>query len=135
MFNYFIGGYFVNKKRPVNLDLTTIHFPITAIISILHRISGVWLFIALPFLLQMVYKSVASLQSFAQLDLNLNDHWYARFLLWTVMAAASYHLVAGIRHMIMDLGVGDNFNTGKKTAWIVIGVSAALMVAEGVWLW
>ena len=125
----------MNKKRPVNLDLTTIHFPVTAIISILHRISGVWLFIALPLILQMLYKSLASLQSFAQLDLNLSNHGYARFLLWTVMAAASYHLVAGIRHMIMDLGIGDNFKAGKKTAWIVLILSAMLVAAEGVWLW
>ena len=125
----------MNKKRPVNLDLTTIHFPITAIISILHRITGVWLFISLPFVLQMLYKSLASLQSFAQLDLNLSDHWYARFLLWTVLAAASYHVLAGMRHMIMDLGIGDNFKTGKKTAWVVLILSAIVVVGQGVWLW
>ena len=125
----------MNKKRPVNLDLTTIHFPITAIISIVHRITGVWLFISLPCVLQMLYKSLASLQSFAQLDLNLSDHWYARFLLWTVLAAASYHVLAGMRHMIMDLGIGDNFKTGKKTAWVVLILSAIVVVGQGVWLW
>ena len=125
----------MHNKRPVNLDLTTIHFPVTAIISILHRISGVWLFIALPFILQMLYKSLDSLQSFARLDMNLTNHWYTRALLWSVLAAASYHLVAGIRHMIMDLGIGDNFKSGKKTAWLVLFISAVLVVIEGVWLW
>lgn len=125
----------MQNKRPVNLDLTTIRFPVTAIISILHRITGVWLFIAVPFLLDMLYKSLNSLESFARLDMCLSNHWYVRFLLWTVLAASTYHIVAGIRHLIMDLGVGDNFSTGKKTAWVVLVVSLVLVVLEGVWLW
>lgn len=125
----------MQNKRPVNLDLTTIRFPITAIISILHRITGVWLFIALPFSLDVLYKSLNSLQSFANLDMCFTNHWYIRFLVWTVLAAATYHLVAGIRHLIMDLGIGDTFPSGKKTAWVVIIISAILIIIEGVWLW
>ncbi|MGL1161857.1 succinate dehydrogenase, cytochrome b556 subunit, partial [Vibrio parahaemolyticus] len=44
----------VNKQRPVNLDLTTIRFPVTAIASILHRVSGVITFVAVGILLWLL---------------------------------------------------------------------------------
>ena len=53
----------MQTKRPVNLDLSTIRFPLPAIISILHRITGIWLFLALPFLLVMLRGSLESIQS------------------------------------------------------------------------
>lgn len=125
----------MNNKRPVNLDLTTIRFPVTAIISILHRISGVWLFLALPLLIITLHGSLDSIQSFAALDLYISNLFFLRFLIWTVLAAGTYHFVAGIRHMILDMGIGDSFQSGKKTAWIVLMISAILIVIEGVWLW
>ena len=125
----------MQTKRPVNLDLTTIRFPVTAIISILHRITGVWLFLSLPFLIILLRGSLKSIQSFSALDLYITNFFLLRLALWTILAAATYHLVAGIRHMIMDLGVGDTFQSGKKTAWVVLIISLILVVIEGVWLW
>ena len=43
------------KARPMHLNLFVMRFPITAISSICHRISGVWIFICLPFLLVMLH--------------------------------------------------------------------------------
>ncbi len=57
----------MNDKRPVNLDLTTIKFPVTAIASITHRITGVAIFVAIPVLLWMLDRSLASPESFADL--------------------------------------------------------------------
>lgn len=125
----------MQTKRPVNLDLMTIRMPLPAVISILHRITGVWLFLATPFLLYMLYGSLASIQSFAALDLCISNHFVVRFLLWTVLAAATYHIVAGIRHLIMDLGIGDTVRSGRITAAWVLIISIILIVVEGIWLW
>ena len=57
----------MNDKRPVNLDLSTIKFPVTAIASITHRVTGVAIFLALPILLWMLDRSLASPESFADL--------------------------------------------------------------------
>ena len=55
--------------------------------------------------------------------------------MWTILAAATYHVIAGIRHMIMDLGVGDTLKSGRITAAWVLIISVILIVIEGIWLW
>jgi succinate dehydrogenase / fumarate reductase cytochrome b subunit len=125
----------VQTKRPVNLDLSTMRFPVAAIISILHRVTGVWLFIALPFLLYWLGQSLLSAQRFQIIQACIHSHLWVRFLMWTVLAAATYHLVAGIRHIIMDLSIGDTVRGGRITAWCVLIISIILAVIEGVWLW
>ncbi|MDZ7924765.1 MAG: succinate dehydrogenase, cytochrome b556 subunit [Marinagarivorans sp.] len=55
----------MNKKRPVNLDISTIKLPVTAYASILHRMSGILLFAGMAFLLWMLDSSLDSQESFA----------------------------------------------------------------------
>ncbi|MCK0536140.1 succinate dehydrogenase, cytochrome b556 subunit [Alcanivorax sp. CY1518] len=124
----------VNDKRPVNLDLTTIKFPVPALASISHRISGIAIFVALPILLWMLDRSLASPESFAQLKACLANPW-AKLVLWGVLAALSYHLVAGTRHLIMDLGFGDTLEAGRRGAVLVFIISIVLIVLAGVWVW
>src|SRR5690606_39069800 len=116
----------VNDKRPVNLDLTTIKFPVPALASISHRISGIAIFVALPILLWMLDRSLASPESFAQLKACLANPW-AKLVLWGVLAALSYHLVAGTRHLIMDLGFGDTLEAGRRGAVLVFIISIVLI--------
>lgn len=124
----------VNDKRPVNLDLTTIKFPVPALASISHRISGIAIFVALPILLWMLDRSLASPESFAQLKACLASPW-AKLVLWGVLAALSYHLVAGTRHIIMDLGFGDTLEASRRGAVLVFIISIVLIVLAGVWVW
>ncbi len=58
----------VNSKRPVNLDLRTIKLPVTAYTSILHRISGVILFLGIAVLLFALDKSLSSEEGFEQAE-------------------------------------------------------------------
>ncbi|MGO2457420.1 succinate dehydrogenase, cytochrome b556 subunit, partial [Vibrio casei] len=60
------------KSRPVNLDLQTIHFPISAIASIVHRVSGVIMFVSVGILLWLLATSLSSPLGFAQAS-NLVD--------------------------------------------------------------
>ena len=125
----------VNDKRPVNLDLTTIKFPVPAIASIIHRITGMGLFFALPILLWMLDRSLASPETFADLKDLLSSQWWAFVVVWGVVAMLTYHLVAGIKHLLMDLGIGETLEGGRKGAFIVLAASAVLILLAGVWLW
>ena len=75
----------VDKKRPVNLDIGTIKLPITAYVSILHRVSGVATLFALAILLWILDQSLASEQSFDDVTAVLS-HPFAQFLVWGVLS-------------------------------------------------
>ncbi len=124
----------VNSQRPVNLDLRTIKLPVTAYTSILHRISGVILFVGLAVLLYALDKSLESEDGFKQVAAFLASP-LAKFVIWGLLSALLYHLVAGIRHLIMDVGVGETLEGGKLGSQIVLVVSAVVIVLAGVWIW
>ncbi len=124
----------MNDKRPVNLDLTTMHFPVMAVVSILHRISGILLFLYVPFILWLFDQSLSSSTHF----LNIQAAFYEplmKWLIWLFFAALFYHLVAGIRHLCMDFGIGESLKGGRTGAQFTIGLTIILTLLAGVWLW
>ncbi|EKN46536.1 MULTISPECIES: succinate dehydrogenase, cytochrome b556 subunit [Pseudomonas] len=124
----------VNSQRPVNLDLRTIKLPVTAYTSILHRISGVILFVGIAIMLYAMDKSLASEEGFGEVKACLTSP-LAKLVIWGLLSALLYHLVAGIRHLIMDTGVGETLEGGKLGSKIVIAVSVVLILLAGVWIW
>ena len=124
----------MNDKRPVNLDLSTIKFPVTAIASITHRVTGVAIFLALPILLWMLDRSLASPESFADLK-ELMTSPLVKLVVWAIMAVLLYHLVAGIRHLVMDAGVGETLEGGQRGAKLVFIISVVLILLVGGWIW
>ncbi len=124
----------VKSQRPVNLDLRTIKLPVTAYTSILHRISGVILFVSLAIMLCALDKSLDSEEGFGQVKACLTSP-LAKLVIWGILSALLYHLVAGVRHLIMDMGIGETLEGGKLGSKIIIAVSAVLIVLAGVWIW
>lgn len=124
----------MRKKRPINLDLTTIKFPIPAIVSIFHRISGILLFIFTPLVLWTLQQSLAAPGAFYDLQ-EFFSRPFIKFLLWAFLCALSFHLIAGIRHLIMDLGIGESLKGGRFSAMLVFLLFAIVAVSAGVWLW
>lgn len=124
----------MNNNRPVNLDLTTIKFPITAIVSILHRVSGVFIFAGVAVLLWMLDSSLSSEEGFAAVQDALASP-VCKFIIWAVLAGLAYHLVAGVRHLIMDCGIGESFEGGRLGAKLVLVFAVILIVLAGVWVW
>lgn len=108
--------------------------PITAWTSIAHRASGVFLFAGMGVLIWMLDASLASPESFAALQDLLSSAVF-KLVIWAVMAGLIYHSLAGVKHLIMDLGVGETMEGGSLGAQIVIGLSALLIVLAGVWIW
>ena len=124
----------MDKKRPVNLDIGTIRLPITSYVSILHRVSGVILFFALAIFLWMLEGSLASAQSFNELGAMLANP-ICQVIIWGSLAALAYHAIAGIRHLIMDFGVGeDSFTSGRNSAWGAVAVSAVVIALITWWI-
>lgn len=124
----------MKNQRPVNLELSKFKFPLAAIVSILHRISGVFTFAGVAVLLWLLDASLASEESFVALQQTLTQPlWQA--VIWLVLAALAYHLVAGIRHVLMDVGLGESLKGGRIGAQLVIVVAVILMVLAGVWVW
>jgi len=124
----------VDKKRPVNLDLGTIKLPITSYVSILHRVSGVVMFFAIAVFLWLLESSLASEASFNDLGAMLANP-ICQVIIWGSLAALAYHAVAGIRHMIMDFGVGeDSFEAGRLSAWVAVVVAAVVIALITYWV-
>lgn len=122
----------MDNKRPVNLDIGTIKLPITSYVSILHRVSGVVMFFAVAVLLWILESSLASEQSFNELGA-LFSNPLCQFVIWATLAALAYHLVAGVRHLIMDMGFGeDSFAAGRNSAWAAL-ILALLVISLITW--
>lgn len=124
----------MDKKRPVNLDLGTIALPITSYVSILHRASGVIMFFAVAVLLWLLESSLASEASFNELS-DLFNNPLCQIIVWGTLAALAYHSVAGMRHMIMDFGVGeDSFYAGRLSAWAALALAAVVIALITLWV-
>lgn len=125
----------MNRKRPVNLDLTTVHFPLPALASIAHRVTGVILFIGLIFGFWALDVSLSSPAGFEAVRETLAHNLLAKLIAWGLLSALGFHFVAGIKHLIMDADIGVTLEGGIKKAQITIVISAVLIILAGVWVW
>ncbi|WP_111642056.1 succinate dehydrogenase, cytochrome b556 subunit [Marinimicrobium alkaliphilum] len=124
----------MKSNRPVNLDISTIKLPITAIVSILHRLSGVFLFAGTAVLLWLLAASLRSEESFIALQESLSAP-LIKFVVWAVLATLAYHAVMGVRHLLMDCGLGESLKGGRIGAWVALAVAVVLIILAGVWVW
>ena len=124
----------VNDQRPVNLNLFTIRFPITAIVSIIHRITGVLLFFFIPISIWMLRELLHSKDTYNNLMTLLEQPIY-KGIVFLGIGAFMYHILAGTRHILMDFGFGEEKEGAKATSvWLFI-IYLACLVAIGGWLW
>jgi succinate dehydrogenase / fumarate reductase cytochrome b subunit len=110
-----------SAHRPVFLDLVRIRFPVGAVASMGHRISGVVLVAALPL-------AVLALQRSLQGEAPAVAGWLrlpAALLAW----AAAHHLFAGIRHLLMEAGIGSSLASARRTAYAALIAGAAIGIA------
>lgn len=118
------------KPRPVFLDLRRIRLPVTGLVSILHRISGVLLFASLPFVVYLFDLSLRSQQGFAQAAALLHHGFvkiWAFLLLWSLL----HHLVAGIRYLLIDFDIGVRLPVARASARGAIVSALVLAVLLG----
>jgi succinate dehydrogenase / fumarate reductase cytochrome b subunit len=123
----------MRDTRPKNLNLFTIRFPLPAIVSGLHRISGVLLFILVPFLLWALSFSLTS-RGFDVMGEWLSNV-YVKCVLWLFLIPFIFHLIAGIRHLLSDIHIGDTLQGGRRGALLTMLFSFVFIILAGVWLW
>tara|TARA_R100001443_G_scaffold112662_1_gene126493 strand:- start:62289 stop:62732 length:444 start_codon:yes stop_codon:yes gene_type:complete len=124
----------VKKQRPVNLDLSTISLPAAAKASILHRVTGVAMFFALVFVIWAWAYSLQSQTSFDYVQSLMTSH-LAKIIALGTLSVLIYHLLAGLRHLVMDMGHWEELKSGTLSANVVMGLWIVLSVLAGVWLW
>ena len=121
----------MTDKRPVYLNLFKIRLPTTGIVSFAHRVSGVLLFLAIPFSIYLLDLAVSSKQGFEQNIQLLQNPILQVFLLLLVWALV-HHFLAGIRYLLLDFDIGIDKAGSNISAWIVIIAEVCIMAA---YLW
>ena len=134
LFRSYSVKYTVKDNRPVNLDIPSMQLPITAWVSIAHRVSGAALIFGVGLLLWMLDVSLASKEGFDCVR-EMLDGVLAKIVLWLVLVALAYHTFAGIKHLVMDAGIGETMAGGVLGAKIVIVATAVSAVLLGGWIW
>ena len=123
-----------HKKRPVFLNITRIHMPIAALMSIMHRVSGMLLFLAIPLVIYFFDVSLRSPQDFSTV-ISLLNSVPGKLSVLVVMWALLHHLFAGIRYLLLDVRIGLTRAGARVGAWMVFGMEAvALIVIAGLLL-
>ena len=124
----------MNKKRPKHLALHQIKLPLPGIVSILHRVSGLLLFIALPLLLLMLQYSLASIETYTQL-MGVLANPLLKLLLLGLLWAFLHHFCAGLRYLAVDMHLVHDLAQARNSSKVVMVVSLLLTILVGAKLW
>ena len=124
----------MNKNRPVYLDLRLIKLPLPGFVSVLHRVSGLLLFLALPLLLRMLQDSLFSIETYTRLVAML-QYPLSKLILIGLMWAFLHHFCAGIRYHAIDMHIGAGLAQARASSKWVLSVSLGLTLLIGIWLW
>ncbi|GAA5235043.1 succinate dehydrogenase, cytochrome b556 subunit [Verticiella sediminum] len=107
-------------------QILSYRLPLAGRLSILHRVSGALLFLALPIVLLPLFQlSVASPESFEQFR-SFAAHPLSKLVFLVLIWAYLHHFCAGIRYLLLDLHIGMSKESGKRSAGIVFAVSLVL---------
>jgi succinate dehydrogenase / fumarate reductase cytochrome b subunit len=124
-----------NNNRPVFLDLARIRLPITALISIAHRLAGVVLFLSIPFAIYLLDLSLGSQLGYNHVQ-GLLGYVPIKIAVILVFWALAHHVFAGVRVLLIDFGLGVERDEARRTAWVVaMGSSVSLVMIAWILLW
>jgi succinate dehydrogenase / fumarate reductase, cytochrome b subunit len=114
----------MRAKSPVFLNLFQIRFPITALVSISHRITGVLLFLCIPIVLFWLDVSLKDEAGFQQAQTFFSCAC-VRFFVFLVMALLLFHWLAGMRHLLLDVDIGISKQRVRFTSWLIFVIAIA----------
>lgn len=108
-------------QRPVHLNLLKIKLPIGGVMSIIHRATGVFMFLSLPVLIYLLDLSLSGVAGFAKAD-SLVHSLVGVVFVFLLMWSIAHHLLAGIRYLLIDVDKGVEKEMARQTA---LGVTIA----------
>lgn len=121
------------RSAPVFLDLFRIRFPVGAVTSIAHRISGVLMFSSFPLLLYLLNLSLQGPAGFDRAVDYLQTGWLRAgsvIIAWSLL----HHLLSGIRHLLIDINIGVSLPQARRSAWLVNILGMALTLTYLWWI-
>ena len=125
----------VARPRPVYLNLIAIRLPMPALVSILHRITGALLFlVGIPLLLWFIQRSLASPEAFEAALRPLKTP-FGKLVLFGLLWGYLFHLLAGLRHLALDLHIGITLAPARSSAAALLVLSVFLAIAIAARLW
>ena len=113
-----------DQTRPIFLNLFQLHFPITAIVSILHRVSGVLLFLTMPVLWFALAAARTNISSYYHLVYLMSDCFIFQFIIWIALSSLAFHAVFGVRHLLGDANIAHSFKAAERSAWGFLLIAA-----------
>jgi succinate dehydrogenase / fumarate reductase cytochrome b subunit len=122
------------KARPKHLNLFVIKQPLPAVMSILHRVSGVFLFLFLAVMLWLLQESLASPDSFEHMRA-VAAHPLMKLVLIVMVWSYLHHLFAGLRHLAFDLHIGAELGVARASSAAVMAASLLLTAVAAVAIW
>ena len=108
--------------RPVNINLFKIRLPISALISITHRISGMYVFFVTLPLSIFLFRNTSSELSFSNVNTLLKNNNILSTFVYFSFLVFLYHIMTGFRHLLMDIHIGENLKAANASAYVVIGL-------------
>ena len=126
----------LHQPKPKFMDLLVLgpKMSITAKVSIFHRVSGLLLFIAIPFILHLFHKTLTE-PSFYNAFYSISTCYAAKIFYLVIMWAFIHHMLAGIRFLFLDVHIGIDKDKAKLTAKIVLVLSSMITIGLGVLIW
>jgi len=122
-----MSGTRMNPKRPVFLELWRIKLPAMGLASILHRVSGVLMVLSIPIFAHLFQRSLEGPEGFASAAAAMTS-WPMRLLLLVLAWSLLHHLFAGVRFLALDLGLGLERETARRSAQLVIGAALVVLI-------
>lgn len=107
------------NNQPVYLNLFKIKLPLTGIVSFIHRVTGILLFLAIPFCIYLLQRSLQTETDFNDVARLLN-HPLIILLQVVIVGSLLYHLFAGIRFLLMDIDIGLEKKSAEQSSWGVL---------------
>jgi succinate dehydrogenase / fumarate reductase cytochrome b subunit len=123
-----------STQRPVFLNLLQIRLPVGGVLSIIHRVSGVFLVLAIPvfiYLLQLLNGGEASYARAQEFLHTVSGKIILSLVLWLLIQ----HSMSGIRHLMMDLDFSYDKHIARTTALIAFIISSILIIYSGALIW
>ncbi len=120
-------------RRPVHLNLFKIKLPIGGIMSIIHRATGVFMFLVLPYLIYLLSLSLSGPQGYQQASESVHS-LFGILVVFLLMWSLAHHLLAGIRYLLIDVDLGVEKDLARQSALgvTVAGPILALLLTGGV---
>jgi len=93
------------------------------------------LFVGLIFMFILFDMSLSGAEGFASAETIMQEYFLAKFIAWGLLVSLSFHLFAGLKHLVQDFGYGEELASADVAAKVVIAATVVTAFLAGYWVW